>query len=104
MGPVETSDEMYLVQKLKFHSIKVAIMELIDQKGKTETVRRLTNCYRDVAWELNIPFVNLKNFKSDKHTCSDGLHPNQSDIRELASASDFRRAITHAELFYSKRR
>ena len=49
MGPVETSDEMYLVQKLKFHSIKVAIMELIDQKGKTETVRRLTNCYRDVA-------------------------------------------------------
>ena len=55
------------MQKLKFHSINVAIMELFRRKGKTETVRRLNNCYRDVARELNVPFVNLKKFKLDKH-------------------------------------
>ena len=99
MGPVETSDEMYyLVQKLKFHSIRVAIMELIDRKG--ETVRRLNNCHRDVARELNVPFVSLKKFKFDKHLCNDGIHRNPSDIRVLAS--DFRRAIKHTELFLIK--
>ena len=103
LGPIETSDEMYyLLQKLKFHSINVAVIELIGQKGRTESTRRLKNCYRDVARDLNVPFGNLKKFKSDKHLYSDGLHPNPSDIRELAS--EFRRAIKHTALFYSTRR
>ena len=97
----QQSDGMYyLVQKLKFHSIKVEIRKLIDRKGKTETVRRLNNCYRDVARELNVPFVNLKKFKSGKHLCNDGLDPKPSNIREPASG--FRRAIKQTELFLFK--
>ena len=103
MGPVETSEEMYsLMQKVKFHSINVAIVELIGRVGKTKTVTRLNNCYRDVVRELNVPFVNLKKLKSHNNLCSDGLHPSPTDSRQLAS--DFRRAIKHTEIFYSRRR
>ena len=68
MGPVETSDELfYLIQKLKFYRLHVSILELISRRGKAETYARVNYCYRDVARELNVPFVTLKKFKAVKH-------------------------------------
>ena len=97
----QQSDGMYyLVQQLKFHSIKVETMELIDRKGRTEAVRRLNNCYSDVARELNVPFVNLKKFNSGKHLCNDGLDPIPSNIRELASG--FWGAIKHRTFLFKE--
>ena len=103
MGPVETSDEMfYLIQKLKFYCLHVSILELISRRGKAETYARVNYCYRDVARELNVPFVTLMNFKAVKHLSKDGIHSNPRDIRELAS--DFRRAVKHTELYYTVKR
>ena len=103
MGPLETSDEMfYLIQKLKFYLLHVSILEPISRRGKAETYARVNYCYREVAGELNVPFVLLKKFKAVKHLSNDGIHPNPRGIRELAS--DFRRAVKHTELYYTAKR
>ena len=91
MGAVETSDEMYyLVEKLKFYKFKVTIMALINRKDKWKVIQKVNDCYRDVARDHRIPFIEHKKFRY-RHISSDGVHPNPQDIRELAS--DFRYAF-----------
>ena len=57
MGPIEISDEMYyLIEKLKFYKFKVTIMALINQKDKWKIIKKVNECYRDVARDHQIPF------------------------------------------------
>ena len=103
MGPVETSDKIfYFFQKLKFNRLHVSILELISRRGKADTLASVNYCYRDVARELNVPFVSLKHFKAVKHLSKVGIHPNPRNIRELAS--DFRHAVKHTQLYYTIKR
>ena len=85
MGPIDTSDEMYcLIEKLKFYNFKVTIMTLINRKDKWKIIKKVNECYRDVARYHRTPFIEHKRFRY-RHILSDGVHPNQRDIRELSS-------------------
>ena len=74
MGLIETSDEMYyLIEKLKFYKFKVTITALINPKDKWKIVKKVNECYRDVALDHRIPFIEHKKFRY-RHISSDGVH------------------------------
>ena len=84
MAPIETSDEMYYpTEKLKFYKFKITIMALNNRKNKWKIIKKVNDCYRDVARDHWIPFIEHKKFRY-RHISSDGVHPNPQDIRELA--------------------
>ena len=91
IGPIETSDEMYcLIEKLKFYKLKLFIMALVNRKVKWKIIKKVNDCYRDVASDHRIPFIEHKKFRY-RHISSDGVHPKPQDILELPS--DFRYAF-----------
>ena len=61
MGPIETSDYMYYpIEKLKFYKFKVTIMALFNRKDKWKILKKVNECYRDVACDHRIPFIDHK--------------------------------------------
>ena len=87
----------FLIENLKFHNFKVSIMALISRRDKSAAIKKLNDCYRDVARDHRIPFAEHKKFRF-RHVSGDGVHPNAKDIRELAS--DFRNAIRQNKIGY----
>ena len=58
-------------------------MALIHRKDELKIIKKVNDCYRDVARDHRITFIEHKKF-GYRHISSDGMHPNPQDIWELA--------------------